>query len=38
MAPKQATVIMHAALRFDDHLLMASDDGRGGFGPVQGST
>lgn len=36
MPPEQADLIMHAALKFDDHLLMASDDGRGDFGPVQG--
>ncbi|CAN5730179.1 VOC family protein [soil metagenome] len=33
----QADLIMHAALKFDDHLLMASDDPTtDGFGPVQG--
>ena len=32
----QADLIMHAALTFEGHLLMASDDGRGNFGPVQG--
>ena len=34
--PDQADLIMHAALTFEGHLLMASDDGRGNFGPVQG--
>lgn len=32
----QADLIMHAALRFEGHLLMASDDPSGNFGPVQG--
>ena len=34
---EQADMIMHAALMFDDHLLMASDDPTtDSFGPVQG--
>jgi PhnB protein len=32
----QADLIMHAALSFDGHLLMASDDPSPDFGPVQG--
>ncbi len=32
----QADLVMHAALTFDDHLLMASDDPTENFGPVQG--
>jgi PhnB protein len=32
----QADLIMHAALTIGNDLLMASDDGRGDFGPVQG--
>jgi PhnB protein len=33
----QADLIIHAALKFGDHLLMASDDPTtDGFGPVQG--
>ena len=32
----QADLIMHAALTFEDHLLMASDDPTENFGPVQG--
>lgn len=33
----QADLIMHAALKFDDNLLMASDDPTtDDFGPVQG--
>jgi PhnB protein len=32
----QADLIMHAALTFDGHLLMASDDPTGNFGGVQG--
>jgi PhnB protein len=33
----QADMIIHAALMFEDHLLMASDDPTAdGFGPVQG--
>jgi PhnB protein len=35
--PGQADLIMHAALKFDDNLLMASDDPTtDSFGPVQG--
>jgi PhnB protein len=34
--PDQANLIMHAALTFDGHLLMASDDPTGGFNGVQG--
>lgn len=35
--PAQADLIMHAALKFDDNLLMASDDPTtDSFGPVQG--
>ena len=34
--PDQADLIMHAALTFDGHLLMASDDPTPDFGPVQG--
>jgi PhnB protein len=35
--PEQADVIIHAALTFDDHLLMGSDDPTtDSFGPVQG--
>jgi len=35
--PEQADMIIHAALMFEDHLLMASDDPMdGNFGPVQG--
>ena len=34
--PEQAELIMHAALMFDGHVLMASDDPRGGFDRVQG--
>ena len=34
--PEQADMVMHAALTFDDHLLMASDDPTGGFNGVQG--
>lgn len=33
---EQADLIMHAALTFEDHLLMASDASAGDFGPVQG--
>ncbi len=32
----QAGLIMHAALTFDGHLLMASDDPTGGGGPMRG--
>lgn len=32
----QADLIMHAALTFEGHLLMASDDPTGNFGGVQG--
>lgn len=32
----QADLIMHAALMFSDHLLMASDDPGGDGGPVKG--
>lgn len=32
----QADLVMHAALTFDGHLLMASDDPTGGFNGVQG--
>ncbi len=32
----QADLIMHAALTFEGHLLMASDDPTGGFRGVQG--
>jgi PhnB protein len=32
----QADLIMHAALTFEGHLLMASDDPTGGFGGVHG--
>jgi PhnB protein len=31
-----ADLVMHAALTFDDHLLMASDSNEADFGPVQG--
>ena len=35
--PEQADMIMHAALKFEGHLLMASDDPTtDSFGPVQG--
>ena len=34
--PEQADLIMHAALTFDGHLLMASDDPTGSFAGVQG--
>jgi PhnB protein len=35
--PEQAELIIHAALKFDDTLLMASDDPMSeSFGPVQG--
>ena len=34
--PEQADLIMHAALTFDDNLLMASDAQPGEFGPVRG--
>ena len=34
--PDQADRIMHAALTFDGHILMASDAPPGDFGPVQG--
>jgi PhnB protein len=35
--PAQADLIMHAALKFDDNVLMASDDPTtDSFGPVQG--
>ena len=34
--PDQADLVMHAALMFDGHLLMASDDPSPDFGPVQG--
>jgi len=33
---EQADLIMHAALKGDDHLLMASDDPTGDGGPVKG--
>jgi PhnB protein len=33
---EMADVILHAALSFDGHVLMASDDPTGGFGGVQG--
>lgn len=37
MPAEQADLIMHAALKFDGHLLMASDDATtDAFGPVQG--
>jgi len=37
LSPAQADLIMHAALTFDDNLLMASDDPTtDSFGPVQG--
>jgi len=37
VAPEQADLIIHAALLYDDHLLMASDDPMSEtFGPVQG--
>ncbi len=32
----QADLVMHAALTFDDHLLMASDDPTGSFTDVRG--
>ncbi len=32
----QADLVMHAALTFEGHLLMASDDPTGNFGGVQG--
>ena len=34
--PDQADLILHAALMFDGHLLMASDDPTGGFDGVRG--
>ncbi len=34
--PEQADLIMHAALTFEGHLLMASDDPTGGFDGVRG--
>ncbi len=34
--PAQADLIMHAALTFDGHLLMASDDPTGSFDGVRG--
>jgi PhnB protein len=35
--PEQADLVIHAALMYDDHLLMASDDPTtDSFGPVQG--
>ncbi len=34
--PGNDDLIMHAALTFPDHLLMASDDPSDNFGPVQG--
>ena len=34
--PAQAGLIMHAALTFDGHLLMASDDPTGDGGPMRG--
>jgi PhnB protein len=34
--PEQADLIMHAALTFDDNVLMASDDPTGDGGPVKG--
>ncbi len=34
--PDQADLIMHAALTFDGHLLMGSDDPSDDFGPVHG--
>lgn len=33
---EHADLIVHAALKFGDQLLMASDDPSGSFGPVQG--
>ena len=37
VAPEQADLIIHAALIYDDHLLMGSDDPMSEvFGPVQG--
>ncbi|MBW3611365.1 MAG: VOC family protein [Actinobacteria bacterium] len=33
---EQADLVMHAALTFEGHLLMASDDPSESFGPVQG--
>ena len=33
---EQADMVMHAALMFEGHLLMASDDPSGGFNGVQG--
>ena len=36
MPEGRADLIMHAALQFDGHLLMASDAEAGDFGPVQG--
>ena len=36
VAPGQADLIMHAALKFGDNLLMASDDPTGDGGPVKG--
>lgn len=37
VAPEQVDLIIHAALIYDDHLLMASDDPMSEvFGPVQG--
>ena len=34
--PEQADLIMHAALSFDGHLLMGSDDPTGDGGPMKG--
>lgn len=34
--PEQADMIMHAALSFDGHLLMGSDDPTGDGGPMKG--
>ena len=34
--PEQAELIMHAALTFEGHLLMASDDPTGGFDGMRG--
>ncbi|MFN2502642.1 MAG: VOC family protein [Acidimicrobiales bacterium] len=36
LPPEQADLIMHAALTFEDNLLMASDDPTGGYNGVQG--
>ncbi len=36
LPPEQADLIMHAALTFEGHLLMASDDPTGNFKGVQG--